>query len=225
MAARDAPGAHPAALAAGRSARWPARCSASSSARSGRTTAARRRRSDRGGSAPMPSRFTPRSSPSRSAPPVPSRRSSVAASSAWLAVALAGRATSRMSQPGCRARRQRPEASPGSAAGPGCGRPRRRVGDRSRSRTWCRRARLRTNRALRRASERPTVRSPDGREVARGAQHLGRRAHARSIGDGRRQTVSFLRPLARRAASTRRPPLVFMRARKPCSLARCRFLG
>ena len=40
-----------------------------------------------------------------------------------------------------------------------------------------------------------------------------------------RQAVSRFRPRARRAASTRRPPEVFIRARKPCSLARWRFLG
>ena len=36
---------------------------------------------------------------------------------------------------------------------------------------------------------------------------------------------SRLRPLARRRASTRRPALVDMRARKPCVRARCRLLG
>lgn len=41
----------------------------------------------------------------------------------------------------------------------------------------------------------------------------------------RRQTVSFSRPLARRLASTRRPPFEAMRARKPCSRFRARFLG
>ena len=41
----------------------------------------------------------------------------------------------------------------------------------------------------------------------------------------RRQSVSFLRPRARRVASTLRPLWVFMRLRKPCSLARWRFLG
>jgi hypothetical protein len=33
------------------------------------------------------------------------------------------------------------------------------------------------------------------------------------------------RPLARRALSTLRPPLVAIRARKPCTRCRCRFLG
>jgi len=41
----------------------------------------------------------------------------------------------------------------------------------------------------------------------------------------RRQAVSCFLPRARRAASTRRPPGVFIRARKPCSLARWRFFG
>jgi hypothetical protein len=64
------------------------------------------------------------------------------------------------------------------------------------------------------------TRALEGFELARPAQHLER-------GPARRgsQADSFLRPLARRAARTRRPPFVFMRARKPCSLARCRFLG
>ena len=39
------------------------------------------------------------------------------------------------------------------------------------------------------------------------------------------QAESCFRPLVRRLASTRRPPAVFMRARKPCSFARWRFLG
>ena len=38
-------------------------------------------------------------------------------------------------------------------------------------------------------------------------------------------TVRRLRPLARRRASTRRPPLVDMRARKPWVFARLRLLG
>jgi hypothetical protein len=38
-------------------------------------------------------------------------------------------------------------------------------------------------------------------------------------------TVSRLRPLARRRLSTFRPPLVFMRSRKPCVFARRRRLG
>src|SRR4051812_50165823 len=39
------------------------------------------------------------------------------------------------------------------------------------------------------------------------------------------QAERCFRPLLRRLASTRRPPAVFMRARKPCSFARWRFLG
>jgi hypothetical protein len=39
------------------------------------------------------------------------------------------------------------------------------------------------------------------------------------------QTVSRFRPRARLAASTFRPPVVFIRARNPCSLARWRFFG
>ena len=39
------------------------------------------------------------------------------------------------------------------------------------------------------------------------------------------QADSLLRPFARRRASTRRPPLEAMRARKPCSRFRARFLG
>jgi hypothetical protein len=39
------------------------------------------------------------------------------------------------------------------------------------------------------------------------------------------QTVSRLRPLARRRFNTFRPPLVFMRSRNPCVLARRRRLG
>ena len=39
------------------------------------------------------------------------------------------------------------------------------------------------------------------------------------------KAVSRFRPRARRVAITRRPPGVRIRARKPCSLARCRFLG
>src|SRR6185436_9428434 len=54
-----------------------------------------------------------------------------------------------------------------------------------------------------------------------GEHHEPRRLGAATI----RQAVSRLRPRARRAASTRRPGLVFIRARKPCSLARWRFLG
>lgn len=38
------------------------------------------------------------------------------------------------------------------------------------------------------------------------------------------ETVSFLRPCARREASTRRPFLVFMRSRKPCLFTRRRFV-
>ena len=59
-------------------------------------------------------------------------------------------------------------------------------------------------------------------EVLRSGEHHQPR---RVVAAVRRQTVSFLRPWARRAESTRRPPVVFIRARKPCSLARCRFLG
>jgi len=60
------------------------------------------------------------------------------------------------------------------------------------------------------------------REVPRiGEHHEPRRLVAARV----RQTVSRFRPLARRAARTRRPPVDFIRARKPCSLARCRFLG
>jgi hypothetical protein len=43
---------------------------------------------------------------------------------------------------------------------------------------------------------------------------------ARPGGPWRRQTVRRRRPFARRAASTRRPPVVFIRARNPCSRAR-----
>lgn len=39
------------------------------------------------------------------------------------------------------------------------------------------------------------------------------------------QTASRLRPFARRRDSTSRPPLVAMRARKPCVRLRCRLLG
>lgn len=39
------------------------------------------------------------------------------------------------------------------------------------------------------------------------------------------ETVSFLRPCARREASTRRPFLVFMRSRKPCLFTRRRLCG
>ena len=60
------------------------------------------------------------------------------------------------------------------------------------------------------------------REIPRiGEHHEPRRLLAAPV----RQTVSRFRPLARRAARTRRPPVDFIRARKPCSLARCRFLG
>ena len=38
-------------------------------------------------------------------------------------------------------------------------------------------------------------------------------------------TVSFLRPAARRRASTARPFLVSMRLRKPCVFARWRLFG
>ena len=60
------------------------------------------------------------------------------------------------------------------------------------------------------------------REVLRTREHHEtRRVGAAPV----RQAVSRFRPRARRAAMTRRPPGVRMRARKPCSLARCRFLG
>ncbi len=60
------------------------------------------------------------------------------------------------------------------------------------------------------------------REVLRaGDRHEPRRGAAASV----RQTVSRFRPRTRRAASTRRPPVVFIRDRKPCSFARWRFLG
>ena len=60
------------------------------------------------------------------------------------------------------------------------------------------------------------------REIRRTGEHheAGRRPAALDDQADRR-----LRPRARRAARTRRPPAVFMRARKPCSLARWRFLG
>ena len=62
-----------------------------------------------------------------------------------------------------------------------------------------------------------------GSEVDRRAEHL---EGAHRCGSPRRgQAVSFLRPFARRAASTCGRPCVLIRARKPCSLARCRFLG
>jgi hypothetical protein len=38
-------------------------------------------------------------------------------------------------------------------------------------------------------------------------------------------TVSLWRPFCRLALRTRRPPLVFIRARKPCTRERLRFLG
>ena len=42
---------------------------------------------------------------------------------------------------------------------------------------------------------------------------------------GNGQTARRLRPLARRRLSTRRPPFVAMRARKPWTRLRCRLLG
>jgi hypothetical protein len=51
--------------------------------------------------------------------------------------------------------------------------------------------------------------------------HEPRRVKAAPV----RQAVSRFRPRPRRAARTRRPPEVFIRARKPCSFARWRFLG
>ena len=54
-----------------------------------------------------------------------------------------------------------------------------------------------------------------------GEHHEPRRVMAAPV----RQTVSRFRPRTRRAARTRRPPVVFIRARKPCSFARWRFLG
>jgi hypothetical protein len=58
-------------------------------------------------------------------------------------------------------------------------------------------------------------------------------ARRRSIGStgtssslvGGGQAESRLRPLARRRASTRRPPFEAIRAMKPCSRFRARFLG
>jgi hypothetical protein len=60
------------------------------------------------------------------------------------------------------------------------------------------------------------------REILRMREHHEPRPDSTATVD---QAVSRLRPRARRAARTRRPPVVFIRARKPCSLARCRFLG
>ena len=50
-------------------------------------------------------------------------------------------------------------------------------------------------------------------------------AVCRACGKREDQGQSRLRPLARRLASTRRPPLVAMRARNPCVRLRCRLLG
>ena len=63
---------------------------------------------------------------------------------------------------------------------------------------------------------------------------VGQAARAREASRDRRaivtvrengQTARRLRPLARRRARTRRPPLVAMRARKPWTRLRCRLLG
>ena len=62
----------------------------------------------------------------------------------------------------------------------------------------------------------------DRREVLRSREHHESRRTCAALG---RQAVSRFRPRARRAARIRRPAVVFMRARKPCSLARWRFLG
>ena len=55
-------------------------------------------------------------------------------------------------------------------------------------------------------------------EFSAGSQSLTARKAAR-------QTVSRLRPFARRRLSTLRPPFVFMRSRKPCVFARRRRFG
>jgi len=57
----------------------------------------------------------------------------------------------------------------------------------------------------------------DRREVLRSREHQQSRRGSAAIAD---QAVSRFRPRARRAARIRRPAVVFMRARKPCSLAR-----
>ena len=62
----------------------------------------------------------------------------------------------------------------------------------------------------------------DRREVLRSGEHHESRRRSAAIAG---QAVSRFRPRARRAARIRRPAVVFMRARKPCSLARWRFLG
>ena len=59
------------------------------------------------------------------------------------------------------------------------------------------------------------------REVLRAGEHHEPRPEAVPGSQADRR----LRPRARRAARTRRPPVVLIRARKPCSLARWRFLG
>ena len=70
------------------------------------------------------------------------------------------------------------------------------------------------------ASRDAALRQPG--EVARAGEHDEAQRVVTALAG---QAESFCRPLARRVESTRRPPAVFMRARKPCSLARCRFLG
>ena len=62
----------------------------------------------------------------------------------------------------------------------------------------------------------------DRREFLRAREHHESRRVGAAPG---RQAVSRFRPRARRAARIRRPPGVRIRARKPCSLARWRFLG
>jgi hypothetical protein len=65
----------------------------------------------------------------------------------------------------------------------------------------------------------------DGLERARAAKAIPGCASGRGRSRSVRQTASRVRPLARRADSTLRPPTVFMRARNPCVRARRIFDG
>ena len=148
-------------------------------------------------------------------------RRSAPTSVSWSASTIAGRAMMRTSQPGwnegaitlsaSRSRRRTRLRTTAPPSARPVDSPNRVV---SRS--------VRRNRAVEERVGPGGPASPERREVLRAGEHHEPR-RVRAAPDG--QAVSRFRPRARRAARTRRPPAVFIRARKPCSLARWRFLG
>ena len=186
-----------------RSAGSPARCSASRSARSGSSTAARRRQPGRAGSAPMPSASIAFRSPRR-----PSQaRCRIEPVEDALELRLAGASAAGGARDdqhvpaGSTVGVERGAGPSAGGAGPGCGRPPRRPAGRSRCRTGFGRDRCGGSAAR---AERVSPAAALGLELRR-SRPPSAASRGTPIGSRlaeRGQAVSFLRPFARRAAST-----------------------